>query len=124
MHKVKSWDQVTKKGKKILSGWHKLKNKYELDINFTGLPALASFSFNEKNALAYKTYLTQEMLKVGYLASTSCYSCVCHSDEIIEEYLHNLDPIFKVIKKCEIGELDILELLDGPICHSGFTRLN
>ena len=124
MSELKSWDKVTLKGKKVMLGWSKLKSKYELDILISGLPALATFSFGGKDSLSYKTYLTQEMLKRGYLASTSCYSCVSHTDEIIEEYLDNLDPIFQTIKKCELGELDIGNLLEGPVCHSGFQRLN
>ena len=34
-----------------------------------------------------------------------------------------LSPIFETIKKCEDGA-DIYSYIDGPLCHSGFKRLN
>ena len=41
----------------------------------------------------------------------------------IDEYLDKLDSIFGTIAECESGR-SIDELLDGPVCHSGFKRLN
>ena len=35
-----------------------------------------------------------------------------------------LGDVYKRISKCESEILDINTLLDGPICHSGFKRLN
>jgi glutamate-1-semialdehyde 2,1-aminomutase len=63
------------------------------------------------------------MLSKGYLAGTSTYTCIDHTDEIIDCYFSLLDPIFKLIKDCEEG-LDINKVLKGPVCHSGFKRLN
>ena len=84
---------------------------------------MAGFSFLSENALVYKTLVTQEMLKKGFLASNSIYVCTEHSSEILEDYFNALDPVFKLIKELEEGR-DYKELLNGPICHSGFRRLN
>ena len=73
--------------------------------------------------LAYKTLITQEMLAKGYLASNSIYVCTEHSPQIVKDYLENLDPIFGLIRECEDGR-DVNALLKGPVCHSGFRRLN
>jgi glutamate-1-semialdehyde 2,1-aminomutase len=35
-----------------------------------------------------------------------------------------LDPIFNTIGACENSDLSIDSLLDGPISHGGFKRLN
>ena len=67
--------------------------------------------------------ITQEMLKKGFLASTSVYVCTEHSNEIIDRYIEALDPIWAKIKNCENG-LVVETLLDGPVCHGGFKRLN
>ena len=64
------------------------------------------------------------MLKKGFLASTNFYACIAHDDSVIESYFVALDEVYKIISKCENQELDILDFLEGPICHSGFTRLN
>lgn len=47
--------------------------------------------FNAINALAYKTLLTQEMLKNGYLAGTRKYARITHTKEIMEYYFKEID---------------------------------
>ena len=63
------------------------------------------------------------MLSKGFLAGNCVYVCTEHSEDILSQYLHNLDPIFGLIRECEDGR-DIMGLLKGPICHAGFKRLN
>ena len=94
-----------------------------LNINIFGLPSLIKFSLNYSNALAYKTLITQEMLKEGYLAGNSIYVCTEHTNEIIDSYAESLNKVFKVIRDCEDG-LEINTVLKTPICHNGFKRLN
>ena len=84
---------------------------------------MAGFTFNSANHLAYKTYITQEMLKKGFLAGTSMYACIAHTPEIIDAYFDALDPIFKEIREFEDGK-DVMKALEGPVCQSGFKRLN
>ena len=98
-------------------------DNYKIEIQQWGLPALAGFSFKSKDNLAYKTYITQEMLKKGYLASNSIYVSVAHTSDIIDDYFEELEPIFSSISNFEVGQ-DITSLLNGPICHAGFKRLN
>jgi glutamate-1-semialdehyde 2,1-aminomutase len=57
------------------------------------------------------------------LAGNSIYVCTAHSTAIISEFFDHLDPVFGLIKECEEGR-DIMSLLKGPVCHSGFKRLN
>ena len=123
MEREKSWQTVTKIGNNISSQWQSLADKYELDISTWGLPALSGYTFNLPNALSYKTLITQEMLKKGYLAANSIYACTEHKQELVDGYFAELDPIFATIKECE-GGLDVNSLLEGPLCHNGFRRLN
>jgi len=123
MEKEKSWDAITKIGTGISNQWQDLADKYELNISTWGLPALSGYTFNSPNALAYKTLITQEMLKKGYLAVTSVYVCTEHKREIVDGYFSELESIFATIKECEEG-LNVNTLLEGPLCHSGFKRLN
>ncbi len=123
MERIKSWEIITQTGLNIRDGWQNLANKYELDIEYWGLPSLTGFTFQSQNALAYKTLITQEMLNKGYLAGNSVYVCIDHDPEIIKEYFETLDPIFGLVKDCEMGQ-DVTGLLMGPICHGGFKRLN
>lgn len=123
MERERSWEVITKKGQEISSRWQTLADKYDLDITTWGLPALSGFTFNSQKALSYKTLITQEMLKKGYLAANSIYVCTEHSEELINGYFECLEPIFSIIKDCEEG-LEVESLLEGPDCHSGFKRLN
>lgn len=123
MERERSWEVITKKGQEISSRWQTLADKYDLDITTWGLPALSGFTFNSRKALSYKTLITQEMLKKGYLAANSIYVCTEHSEELINGYFECLEPIFSIIKDCEEG-LEVESLLEGPDCHSGFKRLN
>ena len=123
MQRDKTWEKITKTGNEIRERLEKLSNKYQITISQTGLPALNSFTFQSNKSLEYKTFISQEMLKKGYLTGNTTYACTEHSREIIDEYFDALDPIFGLISEFENGR-DIKEFLEGPICHNGFKRLN
>jgi glutamate-1-semialdehyde 2,1-aminomutase len=123
MERISSWETITDTGNRIKQKWQQLADKYQLSIDQWGLPALAGFTFRSKNALAYKTLITQEMLSKGYLAGNSVYVCIEHTPTLIDTYFEALDPVFSLIKECEEGR-DVISLLRGPICHGGFKRLN
>lgn len=123
MEREQSWEKITRTGLNIRASWQRLADKYTLQINHWGLPALTGFTFASDNALKYKTLITQEMLEKGYLAGNSVYVCTQHTESVVNEYFEQLDPVFALIKECEEGR-SIDELLKGPVCHSGFKRLN
>ena len=123
MEKEKSWEQITDKGIYIREKWKVLSEKHNLKISFNGIPSIGGFSFDGPNSLKLKTLVSQEMLKRGYLASTLCYVCISHTKEIIDIYIENLDQVFSLISNQEnMQKID--DLLEGPVCHSGFKRLN
>ena len=115
---------ITEQGKKIQNGWLKIASENKLNLNCAGIPALSTFSLDLDNWVHYKTFITQEMLKKGWLAGSSVYVCIDHTDSVINDYLDNLNHVFSVIKKYEESGMDISELLDGPVSHGGFKRLN
>ena len=124
MESMKSWDVITDIGIKMQQKWKDLASSYDLSISVSGIPALSTYSFNSELALEYKTYVTQEMLKKGILATTHFYACTEHSEENINKYFNELDNVYNTISKCEKGQEHIKDLLEGPVCHSGFKRLN
>ena len=120
MKNQKSWETITKKGKNLKKIWQNYAQKYNLKIIHNGIPALAGFTFDSDKALKYKTFFTQEMLKAGFLASTTCYSATTHRNEDLDKYIEVLDKIFSQISKFEDG-MNPDSMLDGPICHSGLN---
>jgi glutamate-1-semialdehyde 2,1-aminomutase len=123
MAKTKSWEYITRVGRDITARWKKLAADCGLKIKTSGLPALTGFAIESPNAQAYKTLITQEMLAKGFLAATSVYVCTEHTPDIVDRYFEELEPLFRLIKECEDGR-DVASLLKGPVCHSGFARLN
>jgi glutamate-1-semialdehyde 2,1-aminomutase len=124
MEEIKSWEIITKIGNKVQEGWKSLASIHGLEIEVTGIPALSTYSFKSESTLAYKTLIAQEMLQKNILASTNFYASISHEDTYIEKYFSELDVVYGLIKRCENHELQIDKILKGPICHSGFKRLN
>lgn len=124
MESVKSWEVITQRGRKMQKGWMETAQRNGLKIEVSGLPALTTYSFQYDDSLKYKTFITQEMLKKGFLASTNFYACTAHTDEEMDRYFDALDAVYRVIAECEQGSKRIDDLLEGPVCHSGFKRLN
>ena len=122
MERKKSWKVVTEQGLKVWKIWTDLSEEFNVGIKIIGTPPLANFVFEEFH-LKKKTYLTQEMLKRNYLASTGFFLSTEHSDKVLSEYKADLSAIFY-----EIGELDeekkIDEKLEVDPCGAGFRRLN
>jgi len=123
MHKIKSWKTINEYGNYLRKGWIKLSNKHELDISILGIPSLSKFLFKSKKNLEYKTFITQEMLKKNFLASNTVYVCTEHKKSLIDEYLFNLDKIFKTLAECDNGR-NIDDLLENKKSSSSFKRLN
>lgn len=124
MEREKSWETITATGARMQKGWKDLASAHGLDITVSGISAMTTYGFNSENAAIYKTLITQEMLKKGFLASTNFYACTAHTDAHLNSYFEALDGIYSTIAKCEAGKLDANTLLEGPVCHSGFKRLN
>ena len=81
MEREKSWEQITEIGKDIDKRWRKLAKKYNLPLEIRGLPALVCFSMPVENWLKYKTLITQEMLKQGFLSANIVFVCCEHKPE-------------------------------------------
>jgi glutamate-1-semialdehyde 2,1-aminomutase len=123
MERVKSWETITATGRTIMRRWEELAAKHGLKLQVSGLPAICAYGFAGDNALAYKTLVTQEMLAKGYLAGNVVFVCTEHTPEILDDYFSALDAVFALVRECEDGR-DVMSLLKGPVCHSGFKRLN
>ena len=123
MEKVKPWKTAIEVGLKVRKIWMETAEANGLNLSISGLPALSSYSFVSENALAYKTLITQEFLKRGYLAGTILYASNAHDITKFDEYTAILSNVYKLIADCESGQ-SVHNLLNGPTCHADFKRLN
>jgi glutamate-1-semialdehyde aminotransferase len=119
----KTWEHLIRFGSYINNKWISLAKKHELEIEINGIESITSFIFKHKNHLVYKTYITQEMMKKGYLASNLIYLSKCHNKDLIDKYIEDLDPIFKKIKYFQNNNISKNILLKS-VCHDTFKRLN
>jgi len=125
MEKMKSWKIIKNQGKKIKNMISKIAKKNCIKINISGLDACPSFVFNDQNKwLEYKTYITQELLKQKVLGANTTYVSISHTDDVIKLYEDRLNKIFIKIDKIKKAGNDIKHLLEGPVSHSTFKRLN
>lgn len=123
MERTRSWETITAIGTTITERWHALAKAKGLTIQSGGLPSLTWFAFPGVNTLAYKTLITQELLKQAILAATSVYTCIDHTPAVLDRYFAALAPVFDLIRQCEDGR-DVGTLLEVPVCQAGFKRLN
>ena len=89
-----------------------------------GLPALTTWSVESENPTAFKTLITQEMLRRGFLAPPAFYASLAHTPEILDQTFSALNEVMGLVARCLSGEATVEDLLEGPICHTGFNRLN
>jgi len=108
----------------IGNGWKKIANRHGLDISITECKPLITFKLNYgKDNDAIATLFTQEMLKRGYLASTSVYVTYAHTVSIIDKYLESVDEVFKIMTMA-INNNNILSMLNTKVRTDMFKRLN
>ena len=124
MKQKKSWKKIVDNGRHFNSMIKKLASKYDIKLNISGIEAITAFNFESKKNIAYKTYITQEMLKKKYLASNQIYMTIFHTKKIINQYIKDLDPVFKKISFFEKNKIDSNKFIKKQICHQTFQRLN
>ena len=87
-------------GKVIAEGWKKIFKKYKLDITVSNFYPLVTMKLNYNNLNnLILTYFIQEMLKKGYLATSSIYVSYAHNEKDIKKYLRDADKVFEIISK-------------------------
>ncbi|MDR0272732.1 MAG: aminotransferase class III-fold pyridoxal phosphate-dependent enzyme [Clostridiales bacterium] len=115
---------LSEMGKLVQEGWKQKADSAGVPIDAGGIYPLSHFVFKLENPLAFKTFFTQEMLAEGYLATTSFYASYSHTKEIAAGYIKSCGKVFEKIASI-IGSGEKIENhLNGPVCHSGFSRLN
>lgn len=119
------WEKQSEYGKLVQDGWKAKAEAAGLNIDIGGILPMSHFAIiGDEKPLVYKTFVTQEMLKRGYLASNAFYTSFAHSPEIIEEYLENIGEVFMEIGNAMRAHEKVEDKLLGGVCQSGFGRLN
>ena len=123
MEKTKPWNKINRTGAFIKKKWKEICEKYNININISGLNAMPTFTFDENHQIL-KTYLTQEMLKKNILATNIIYVSTAHTQKIILDYFREFEIIIKKISKFKKKQIKSRSILKGPVSQSTFSRLN
>ncbi len=122
MNKTKSWNKISKLGNYFRERIKLIAIENDIEIEVKGLLAIPVFLIKNDTKNIYKTFITQEMLKNGFIVSNSVYISICHNKKIFDKFFLTLDKIFKQIKKFKTPN-NLKKQLDGNLSTSGFGRL-
>ena len=124
MEKLKSWKIISHKGVAFKKNLLRISKKYKLELDISGMNALVSYNFKKIDALAAKTFISQEMLKEGFLAGNLFYPSIAHSNEDMKDFFISMEKVFKKLSQIIQNKENISNHLNGPSCHATFQRLN
>ena len=105
-------------GEKVKQIWLENAAVHNLGITISGLPTLASFSFNCDKSIEKDTFFTIEMLKQGFLGFRQFKPSYSHTLDDLEQYSKAVQKIFQLL-----STESYLAALKTPNHHIGFQRL-
>ena len=123
MQKVNLPAHLAKIGTAVKKIWLETGEKHGLNVTASEVLPILFFSFKDVDSAVMKTLLVQEMLKRGILATTQFYASYAHTDEHVADYAKALGEVFALIREA-VTHGNARDLLEGPVAHSGFERLN
>ena len=110
-------------GTHVQKAWRRLIRAHRLPASVDrSYPALAHFSFEGELANELKTLFVQHMLDRGFLATTSIYVTLAHTEAIIDKYTAAVDEAFAELARA-LRDGTVRDELRGPPAHTGFRRL-
>ena len=124
MESSKSYASVHNMGLDFRAKLANLAESLELNVSFSGIPAITNFYIENIENSVLKTFIAQEMLKQGYLTTNTIYFSTAHDEEKTNYWFQNLEVVLKKIKLHQDKKLDLREAIQGDICMNGFGRLN
>lgn len=109
-------------GRRVQDGWKRAADRAGLPVVVSGIPPLASFTFDDPDAPALTTLFIQELLARGFLASDRFYATLRHEEAHIAAYLEAVEAAFAIVADAR-NRGDVRKRLAGPVKHTGFARL-
>ena len=121
-NKVDASSHMLELSDSVWAVWERISRRHGLKIHIGGFKPLIHFSFEEDHAVRI-SYFTQEMMKLGFLASGGFYAMYAHTQEQVEKYACAADKVFGEMAKL-IHNGSLREHLEGEPAASGFGRVN
>jgi glutamate-1-semialdehyde 2,1-aminomutase len=123
MKKIGLAARLARTGRMVRKVWESAARKHGLAIKISGVDPLLIFAFIGEDGQVAKTVFVQEMLRRGFLASNLFYASYAHTPAHVRSYGKAVDEVFRLIADArKKGKLQ--QVLEGPVAHTGFQRLN
>ena len=121
--KNKVHEHLSAMGSKIKNIWIEHANANNIDIRVSNFLPLVTFSlqYDEQNNNILTLFI-QEMLRRGFIATSSVYVTYAHTDSILEMYETAIDEVFSILGDA-IKNNKILDHLESNIRSDMFKRL-
>ena len=119
----KSWEKIPTLGAEIKIFWETLFDDLEMKHRIAGLDAIPEFVIESEHWTEIKTFITQEMLSRGFLASSAIYFSTEHDEQSISDYKEAFSEVIRETRELiEVGNLR--SKLRGSPQQIGFRRFN
>ena len=105
-------------GEQTKTIWRDAAKMAGLSIDVSGLPSLASFSFNSEKPQELNTRFVIEMLQRGFLGFRQFKPSLAHGNNELAEYALAVNEVFQLLK-----DLPCSQIVSSPVAHTGFHRL-
>ena len=109
-------------GERVIAGWTAAAEGAGIEIEISGIPALAHFAFKAAEPQKVRTLFTQLMLDRGYLAKDAFYAMYAHTDAHVDGFNAACGEAFEIIAGA-LSANQVDKILRGPEAHAGFQRL-
>jgi glutamate-1-semialdehyde 2,1-aminomutase len=109
-------------GNSVQEGWKKAADRTGLVVDIGGIPPVSHLNFQCEESQALHTLFTQLMLEKGFLAAKVFYATFAHQEKHIESYLSAVQGVFSSLAEA-LNRGNVMDLLKGPVAHTGFYRL-
>jgi glutamate-1-semialdehyde 2,1-aminomutase len=109
-------------GKNIQKGWQEAADRVALKVDIGGMPPVSHLGFQYDESQALHTLFTQLMLGKGFLAAKAFYAAYAHRQDHVDSYLSAVGEVFEQLFEALEGK-KVMEMLKGPVAHTGFHRL-
>lgn len=95
LERLQPWPQIDAVAAKVMQGWRDLAQRHSLPFTVSGGGNLCALHFGPSDdASANRTFYTQEMLDLGWLASGGFYPTAAHTLVAVDAFLGAVDEVF------------------------------
>ncbi|QTL34225.1 aminotransferase class III-fold pyridoxal phosphate-dependent enzyme [Pseudoalteromonas viridis] len=116
-------ERLNEIGRRLKQVMTQICQELDFELEIIGVDSVPILVFPGPEGLALKTLYTQEMLKRGILAANVIYVSIAHDEAACEVFFKAFTEVIGLLKQAH-EQGNVHARLQGPVCHSGFQRLN